>query len=225
MAISERVKRQLWTSSAGVCQNPGCRKELFKSFADGAITSIEELAHVIAQTTNGPRGHDQLPLTERDEFENIMVLCPSCHSLIDKAPHQFPPATLLEWKNNHAAAVKRALLTPVCKDRSELRRAVRVLLDRNRGIFETYGPHSTGAADPLTEAAKQWQRLILTDILPSNRKIVALLETNGQLLTKREQETLRAFIVHAEAFEYNHVSGEKNPVAPLFPKEMNNILE
>lgn len=225
MAISDRVKRQLWASSAGICQNPGCREELFKSFADGATTSIDELAHVIAQTANGPRGDNQLSPTERDEFENIIVLCPSCHTLVDKAPHQFPSATLLKWKNSHAEAVRRVLLTPVCKDRSELRREVRALLERNEGIFETYGPHSASAADPLAEAARQWQRLVLTKILPNNRKVALLLETNDQLLTESERKTLHAFIVHAEGFEYNHVSGEKNPVAPLFPKEMNSILE
>jgi hypothetical protein len=225
MAISDRVKRRLWASSAGVCQNPGCRKDLFKSFADGAITSIDELAHVIARMVNGPRGNGRPPSTERDEFENIIVLCPSCHTLVDKAPHQFPPAMLLKWKESHVEAVKRVLLTPVCKDRPELRRAVRVLLERNRGIFDTYGPHSTGAADPLAEAAKQWQRLLLTEILPNNRKVAALLEANSQLLTEGEHKTLRAFIVHAEALEYNRVSGEKNPVAPVFPKGMNGILE
>jgi hypothetical protein len=225
MAISDRVKRQLWASSAGVCQNPGCRDDLFKSFLDGAITSIDELAHVIARTADGPRGSSHLSLAERDEFANIVVLCPSCHTLVDKAPQQFPPPMLLDWKRRHAEAIKRSLTTPICKDRPELRRAVRTLLERNRGIFETYGPHSTAAADPFAEAAKQWQRLLLTEILPNNRKVAALLEVNGQLLTEGEQKTLRAFIVHAEALEYNRISGDKNPVAPLYPKEMNVILE
>jgi hypothetical protein len=61
--------------------------------------------------------------------------------------------------------------------------------------------------------------------LPNNKKIAALLEINRHLLKAEEQATLRAFVVHAEALEYNHVSGDKNPVAPLFPNEMDSILE
>lgn len=225
MAIADRVKRQLWASSAGICQNPACRDELFRGFADGAVTSINELAHVIAQRSDGPRGNDQLPLRERDEFENIIVLCPSCHTLIDKAPQHFPPELLLEWKRTHQDAVRSALLTPIFKDRPELRSAVRPLLERNKGIFETYGPHSQSAANPLAEAANQWRRLVLTEILPNNKKIAALLEANSHLLNAEEQATLRAFVIHAEGLEYNHVSGDKNSAAPLFPQQMDQILE
>lgn len=225
MAISDRVKRQLWASSAGICQNPDCRDGLFIFFADGAITNIDELAHVIAKKLDGPRGNDEIPPNERDEFENIIVLCPSCHTLIDKAPQQFPPELLLKWKRTHQEIVRRALLTTLFNDRADLRREVRLLLERSKGIFDAYGPHSSTSAEPLTDAAKQWRRLVLTDILPNNKKVSALLEINRQLLNESEQTTLRAFIVHAEAFEYNHISGDKNSVAPLFPKEMNQILE
>lgn len=225
MAIADRVKRQLWASSSGVCQNPTCRDDLFRIFADGAITSIDELAHVIAQRSDGPRGNDQLPYNERDEFENIIVLCPSCHTLIDKAPQHFPPEVLREWKRTHQEVVRRALLTPVFKDRPGLRSEVRPLLERNKGVFEAYGPHSRSLANPLAEEAKQWRRLVLMEILPNNKKIVALLESNRHLLNADEQATLRAFIVHAEALEYNHISGDKNSVAPLFPEGMNRILE
>lgn len=225
MAIADRVKRQLWASSAGICQNPECRDDLFRIFADGAVTSIDELAHVIAQRSDGPRGNEQLPLSERDEFENIVVLCPSCHTLIDKAPQQFQPELLRDWKRTHQEVVRRALLTPVFKDRLELRNVVRPLLERNKGIFEAYGPHSRTVTNPLTEAAKHWRRLVLTEILPNNKRITTFLEINNHLLKAEEQPTLRAFVVHAEALEYNHVSGDKNSVAPLFPAEMNRILE
>jgi hypothetical protein len=225
MAIADRVKRQLWASSAGLCQNPACRDDLFRVFADGAITSIDELAHVIAQRSDGPRGNDQLPLSERDEFENVIVLCPSCHTLADKVPQHHPPELLRRWKRTHKEIVRRALLTPILKDRLELRSEVQPLLERNKGIFEAYGPHSRASINPLAEAAKQWRRLVLIEILPNNKKIAALLEINRHLLKAEEQATLRAFVVHAEALEYNHVSGDKNPVAPLFPNEMDSILE
>lgn len=225
MAISDRVKRQLWASSAGICQNPACRVYLFRVFADGATTSLEELAHIIARSEDGPRGADALPASERDEFENIIVLCPSCHAVVDKAPGQYAPELLRKWKAAHEQFVRHALMTPVFKDRADLRQEVKPLLEKNFSIFNTYGPHAASSGDPLAEAAKQWRRLVLTEILPNNKRIAALLEVNRHLLNEGELVTLRGFLVHAEAFEYNHVSGDKNPVAPLFPRAMNQILQ
>ena len=48
--------------------------EQFDFFETGEVKNIEELAHIIGQKENGPRGDDELPLTERDEFENIILL-------------------------------------------------------------------------------------------------------------------------------------------------------
>jgi len=121
MAIPEGVKRRLWASSAGICQNPSCRADLFNSFANGDVTNIEELAHIIARQDDGPRGDPATPFSARDQFDNIIVLCPSCHTLVDKAPKQFPPQILSEWKRTHAETVRRALLTRVYQSRSDLR--------------------------------------------------------------------------------------------------------
>ncbi len=80
MAITERTKRLLWARSGGFCQNPSCVRDLFVLFEDGSVSSIDELAHIIAQSVDGPRGHESAGPFDRDGHDNIAILCPSCHS-------------------------------------------------------------------------------------------------------------------------------------------------
>ena len=166
-----------------------------------------------------------MELTERDEYENIILLCPSCHKLIDKSPLQFPVEVLLQWKSKHEELIANLFSVPEYTDRSLLARDVHKLLRLNKRIFLEYGPHSQHSSDPLTDAALMWLRHVMKDIIPNNRKIASLLSINEALLKGDEIETVNAFRLHSEAFEYNHVSGDKNASAPLFPSEMNEILK
>lgn len=224
MAISDRTKRLLWSRSGGYCQNPGCHRDFFVFFQDGKVSSLEELAHVIGQSDQGPRGKSELSAAERDEYENIILLCPTCHSIIDKNPMQFPVEMLRDWKHRHEEVIRNAFIIPVYEDRQGLAKSVHGLLGINRTIYQKYGPHSSDATDLLSDAADAWQRHVLADVIPNNRQIANLLRANEHLLSEDERCVLDAFILHQQAFEYNHVSGDKTASAPLFPEEVNNVL-
>jgi len=225
MAISERVKRLLWARSGGFCQNPSCQKDFFVFFADGTITSIEELAHIIAKSDKGPRSEEKIDIKLKDEYENIILLCPNCHTLVDKNPDQYPVKILKEWKRNHEQRIKDLFEVPIYQDRKSLRREIHKILLGNKQIFQTYGPHSRHSNSLLTDAQKAWIRYVHTKILPNNRKVVQLLSKNIHLLTEEEKLIFEKFKIHQEAFEYNHVSGDKNSSASLFPLEMWEILK
>lgn len=224
MAISSQTKRLLWSRAAGYCQNPGCHKCFSVFFEDGTISSIEELAHVIGHSKKGPRGISDLDAAERDAYENIILLCPSCHTLIDKNPLQFPAKTLHDWKQRHEEAIKRVFVVPIYKDKQAFAGDVHKLLRTNEAIFNQYGPHCLNAIKPLPDEAEVWKRYVISDIIPNNRKIANLLRANEHLLNEDEKGIFDKFILHQEAFEYNHVSGDKTPAAPLFPEEMNRIF-
>lgn len=225
MAISDRIKRLLWSRSGGFCQNTSCRVDFFTFFEDRSISSIEELAHIIARSDSGPRANQQLKKTMRDEYENIILLCPNCHTLIDKNPEQFPVELLLRWKSDHEKIIKDAFVVPIFNDRDSLSKEVHRYLRRNKQIFDVYGPYSEDKDSPLTDAEAAWVRHIHSDILPNNRQITKLLLGNEHLLKNYEKSVLEKFIIHQEAFEYNHVSGDKTASAPTFPKEMDSILK
>lgn len=224
MAISDRTKRLLWSSSAGYCQNPGCHNYFFVFFKDGSISSLEELAHVIGRHEKGPRGISYLDTTERDAYENIILLCPTCHTLIDKNPLQFSVEMLHDWKQQHEEAIKRTFVVPIYQDREALAKAVHNLLRKNKVIFMQYGPHSSNVTNPLADEVEVWIRYVISDIIPNNHKIADLLNENEHLLSDDEKDVFDKFILHQQAFEYNHISGDKTSAAPLFPEEMNKIL-
>ena len=79
--IEENVKRRLFAESMGRCKNPNCRKELFESCGD-----IIEKAHI-----------DSYSDTEDNSFENLVLLCPNCHTNFDKN-HAFSPDEVRKWK-------------------------------------------------------------------------------------------------------------------------------
>lgn len=224
MAVSEHTRRLLWSRSGGYCQNPACNRELFEFFENGAVSSLGELAHVIGQSARGPRGQCGLAIERRDEYQNIILLCPICHTLADKNPEQFSAKTLHEWKRCHEEKIQRSFVVPMHDTRDSLRTIVHEVLRRNRVVFRQYGPHSEHSANPLSDAAEAWRRYVFSDIIPNNRRVANLLNANEHLLSESEKNLLQEFVLHQEAFEYNHVSGDKTSVAPTFPDEMNTIL-
>lgn len=206
---------------------PECNCDLFPMFETGEITSIEELAHIIGQKVDGPRGYHPLPLNRRDEYQNILILCPICHSIVDKKEnlHLFPDHLLLNWKAQHEEKVTSCFGVPRFESRKQLNEAVLALLIQNRVTFETYGPFSAKWIDPLANTAMAWARAARTQIIPNNRKILELAVANSRLLNAEELAVIQAFRLHKEAFEFNHMSGDKDASSPLFPKEMNRIFE
>ena len=68
ISISENVKRRLFAESMGKCMNPACEKDLF--IGDGDIV---ERAHIIPYCK-----------TADNAFENLIILCPNCHTQFDK---------------------------------------------------------------------------------------------------------------------------------------------
>ncbi len=95
------TQRRLFAASAGYCQNPGCSNELFID-ASGKSIHIAEMAHVFAANDGGPRVKPSLDKDERGAFENLVVLCANCHTMVDKAPESFPDTMMMKWKREHS---------------------------------------------------------------------------------------------------------------------------
>lgn len=125
MAITESTSRRLLMESGGYCANPECRVPLFVDFGEGRVATVHEIAHIIAKSGSGPRGEEPLSEVERDDYGNLVLLCPRCHRLADEYPDQYPVDMIVSWKREHIEAIQ-ALLGPVVTSRDELRlRALR----------------------------------------------------------------------------------------------------
>jgi hypothetical protein len=85
-----------------------------------------QIAHICADAPGGPRYDPNQTPQERHGFENLMLLCPNHHTLIDQlGPDNYPPEVLREMKANAEAA---APTFPVWADEAALERFARLAL-------------------------------------------------------------------------------------------------
>jgi hypothetical protein len=217
------TQRRLFAASAGYCQNPGCSNELFIDAA-GTSIHIAEMAHVFAANDAGPRARPDLSKAERGAYENLVMLCANCHTMVDKAPSAFPDTMMLAWKREHANKLQGLFGAVKFADRAAARKVVQPLLAENHAIFKQYGPHIEAARNPESGAAEQWKRKMLTRILPNSKRMLAILDANHDLLNGNEVAMLEQFRQHIDDLEAFHIEGSKED-ASRFSGEFSNILQ
>lgn len=182
------------------------------------------MAHVFAASDDGPRADPAMSEAERGGFDNLILLCANCHTMVDKAPDAFPDAMMLGWKRDHAKRLQAVFGVAVFDNRPAARAVVVPLLDENHAIFERYGPHIEAARDPESGASEIWRRKMLTRILPNSNRVLAQLDANKALLTGDEPRVVEDFRQHIDDLEAVHIIGE-HADATRFPAAMRTILE
>lgn len=102
-AIPIATRLRLFAAASGHCQKPDCLDALFPAEM-GGDKHIAEMAHVIPHGDAGSR-HNDRPADDFDTntFENLIFLCPTSHTKIDKDPEAYLRNVLLDWKANHLA--------------------------------------------------------------------------------------------------------------------------
>lgn len=200
--ISENIKRRLYAESMGRCMNPNCLKELFVQNGD-----IIEKAHI-----------DPYCKTADNSFENLVVLCPNCHTDFDKNS-AFTPEEVLSWKKLRQQELERTFSVKY-ESFIELKNAVVPLLVENKTIFENYY---------LQNQNKRLWDTFETKILINNKKIKTLLICNLGLFQTNPQkeysnaECVNDFLLHIDEFEATR--GEEEKIRQvLFPEKINSIF-
>ncbi|MFI7131338.1 tetratricopeptide repeat protein [Nonomuraea sp. NPDC050153] len=73
------------------------------------IASLGEIAHIVGDSPNGPRGVSPLTPEERNRCDNLILLCSHHHQLIDSQPKTWTVDRLLAMKQAHEQRVLRRL--------------------------------------------------------------------------------------------------------------------
>lgn len=95
MSIKSLDIKMLYGRSKGKCNM--CGLDLLEN-----DIHIGEMAHVIAKNSKGPRGEN---LPTDNTYNNLILLCPNHHSMVDKAPHLYPVKYLKEVKENFEESI------------------------------------------------------------------------------------------------------------------------
>jgi len=180
-------------------------------------TVVGEMAHVIARKSVKLRRGKAA--AGDDSYANLVLLCPTHHTYVDKAPvGTFPEAMLHKWKSDHETSVSKSLASPLFHNRASLNEYVSPLLIENQVCWAIYGPDSvTAKSNPLSNVAYFWPFRKLSLIVPNNRRIIKAVQANAKLFSSSEYRTACMFVEHAEGFERNCTSPTEN--VPRFPAE------
>jgi hypothetical protein len=95
--VPEAVRRDLWRRSIGMCAR--CRRELDTGTRGPAPTA--NVAHIVASADGGARADPRVTPSDRNKIENLLLLCPTCHDVIDKDEDSHSTAVLLDLKSRH----------------------------------------------------------------------------------------------------------------------------
>lgn len=109
--LSEKTRRIVWAKSAGRCQFQNCNVPLIGHLVSGNSRANKGyVAHIIADSVNGPRGDKVLSPVLADDHTNVMLLCDPCHREVDREnPKAYPPERLRQMKQDHEAWVDMVL--------------------------------------------------------------------------------------------------------------------
>jgi hypothetical protein len=105
MPFREKAKIVIWGLEGGRCAFPDCKKQLVQKVAGSATaySLVGEVAHIVAEAHNGPRGNSTLTPDQRNSVENGILMCTEHHKLIDDHPHKFTVEWLRDLKRKREA--------------------------------------------------------------------------------------------------------------------------
>lgn len=95
--------------AGGRCEFGGCNVFLFEHPLTLTAGNFSQFAHIVAFNVRGPRGQTGARPSDINSIENLMLLCPVCHKLVDDHPVQYPRELLEQSKSDHEDRI--ALLT------------------------------------------------------------------------------------------------------------------
>jgi hypothetical protein len=161
--------------------------------------------------------------SEKAAFENLIVVCPNCHTIIDKDEESFPDNLVQKWKTDHIKTIRDALLVPRFQSRRDARAWVEERLLANRIVHSEFGPDRDYRFDPESEMASVWRRKVIEQVIPRNRQLLAALDINVSLLAPHEKLARERFRQHVDDQEAFHIWGDAT-VRARFPVEVEGVF-
>lgn len=109
MSTSEKNKKIVWVRFKGQCAI--CSKELLHEVVNENFSLLGEVAHIVGEQSNAPRGNHSMPLKERNDVKNLLLLCPEHHKIIDDHPELYPIEKLHDIKQEALLKINNLIPT------------------------------------------------------------------------------------------------------------------
>lgn len=206
MAIKEKAIKLLWANAAGRCSFTDCEERLtVEQAAQAAPHTLGEMAHIKGKKEGSNRYDKSQTDEQRDSYENLILLCPNHHTLIDKPENKniYSFDILVKMKIAHENNISKRLAVEDFSSIEKLKDRIAIYLAENRQAWLQYGPLSEAAQkNPHSnEIYAVWTSERLSTIVPNNRIIASLLRANRKLFSRQDQTIISQFMSHAESYE------------------------
>ncbi len=105
-SLSPTTRLLVCVNAGGRCQRQGCNRFLFEHPLTLTPGNFAEVAHIVAFKEGGPRGRSGPRPGNIDSLDNLMLLCPPCHKLVDDHPAEYPRDLLQRHKAAHEERIR-----------------------------------------------------------------------------------------------------------------------
>jgi hypothetical protein len=89
-----------------MCSHPDCKERLVLDAPEDQPVTVGEAAHIVARAGSGPRGDRTWTPARLNSYDNLILLCASHHTLIDRQPQTYSVDHIRTWKAEHEAWVR-----------------------------------------------------------------------------------------------------------------------
>lgn len=170
----------LWSRSGGSCSFPECREVLVLEASRGdQSTIVGEVAHIEASSDAGPRSNPNLSDQQRDEYPNLILLCPNHHRLVDARDSTYTVDVLRSWKRDTETRFRKSLAEGVVDITfAELEMITQALVNNNKtqsGSITVIPPQEKLNRNGLTERTRD----LLNIGLVQSGQVEEFVETMG----------------------------------------------
>lgn len=108
MGIGQKDIKLLWGRSGNRCAV--CKTQLTQDKkAVTASFTLGEQAHIVGEKEDAARGKSPLSTNERNNYHNLILLCPTHHTEIDSNEEDYPVEKLYQIKSEHELWVTETL--------------------------------------------------------------------------------------------------------------------
>jgi len=229
MAITQKSIKLLWSNAAGICSFVDCNERLTVGEAGNfAPHTLGEMAHIKGENPGSNRYDKSQSNEERDDYRNLILLCPAHHTLIDKPENEerFTVELLHKMKVSHETRIANVLDELEIETLDQLKDQLSILLAENHQAWDQYGPLSDKARrNPHNDAIHAlWKSARLSTIVPNNRKAMKLLNENRGLFSRTEQRIISEFLSHVDSYEKWVIDEIPYQAVVCFPKEFEELI-
>jgi len=189
----------LCTKSGNRCALPNCRAILVEDATktDGA-SLIAEAAHIKGENPGSARYDASMTDEERNCYKNRILLCPSCHTKIDKQQNAYPVELLQRYKTEHEAWIIKSTKSEVINVTfSELDIVTKHLI-ANQGIrsdsLTLIPPKAKIAKNGLSNSIKQMILIGMTQV----RQVANFVEKITAIESDFTNRLINGFVIEYE---------------------------